>query len=368
MKILHVISGGETGGSKNHVLSLFESSSSHDMMLAVFQKGKLYEEALAKGINVTLFSQKNRYDLSLLSNIRSFIAKNNIDIVHSHGARANLFIRLIKLTSSFKWVVTVHSDPDLDFMHNKKMSTIFAKLNKWSLAKTDKIFAVSERFKSMVKKYGIPDNKIVTIYNGISFDQGKVTTSPSRKDFSLGEDDFVAAIVARLHPVKGHLTLFKAIADVKKQIKVTVLIVGEGDLKDSLEQEARQLGIQDQIRFLGFRTDIGEIFSISDVSLLTSKSESFPLVLLESAREGTPIITTDVGGVRQLIPDSSYGWVIPVEDAAALSNALIQANQEKVTGELSVKGKHLKKYAESHFSLQHLQESIAKEYNKIYAE
>ncbi|TDL32601.1 glycosyltransferase [Jeotgalibacillus sp. S-D1] len=363
MKILHVISGGETGGSKNHVLSLFKGKTTNDMKLLVFQKGKLYEEAVSRGINVTLMEQKNRYDVFLLKKLRAFIEKNNIQIVHSHGARANLFVRLIHKNISAKWVVTVHSDPDLDFMHNRKMSRVFSALNKWALPKTDRIFAVSDRFKTMLKNYGIADKKIVPIYNGISFDRGKITTS--REKFSLNEDDFAAAIVARLHPVKGHLTLFKAIAEIKEKIDITVLIVGEGDLKNSLIAEADKLNISENIRFLGYRTDIDEILSTADVSLLTSQSESFPLVLLESAREETSIITTDVGGVRDLIPDSSLGWVVPVEDPEALAKAITEAFSMKQTGELKLKGVKLRKFAENKFSVQQLQKSIEDEYRNL---
>ncbi|MDG5471579.1 glycosyltransferase family 4 protein [Jeotgalibacillus sp. ET6] len=363
MKILHVISGGETGGSKNHLLSLFKGERSHEMMLLVFQKGKLYDEALKEGINVELMEQKSRYDLSFLKKFRTYIQSNHFDIVHSHGARANLFVRLIKNRLHAQWAVTVHSDPDLDFMHNKKMSTLFSALNKWSLAKTDKIFAVSDRFKSMLKNYGIPDNKIVSIYNGISFDREKIRGD--RTNLSLSEDDFTAAIVARLHPVKGHSVLFKAIASIKDKIDLTVLIVGEGDLKNTLLNEAKSLNIEKNLRFLGFRSDIDELLSLSDVSLLTSKSESFPLVLLESAREETPVITTDVGGVRSLIPDPSYGWVVAIDDHAQLASALMEAYSLKKSGELTEKGKKLRNHAENNFSLRHLQDSLLKEYKKM---
>ncbi|MGD7043319.1 glycosyltransferase [Jeotgalibacillus proteolyticus] len=363
MKILHVISGGETGGSKNHVLSLFGGESDHPKKLLVFQKGKLYEEAVEMGIDVHLLEQRSRYDLSLFKNLKTFIQTNEIDIIHSHGARANLFIRIIKNGLSAKWAVTVHSDPDLDFMHNKKMSRLFSALNKWSLAKTDRIFAVSDRFKTMLINYGIDDKKIVSIYNGISFDRKKV--NGSRKSMNLKEEDFVAAIVARLHPVKGHSTLFKAIASIKEKINLTVLIVGEGERKKILLEQAKQLGIEEKLKFLGFRKDIDQIFSISDVSLLTSKSESFPLVLLESAREETTVITTDVGGVRSLIPDESYGWVIPIEDESALANALVEAYQLKQNSQLEAKGKKLRAHAESNFSVEQLQESVEKEYRKI---
>lgn len=366
MKILHVISGGETGGSKNHVLSLFEGNTTNEMMLLVFQKGKLYDEAKAKGINVQLMDQKNRYDVFLLKKLRAFILAHKIQIIHSHGARANLFVRLILNRISAKWVVTVHSDPDLDFMHNRKMSRVFSALNKWALPKTDRIFAVSDRFKTMLKNYGIPDKKIVPIYNGISFDQGKITAR--RDKFSLHEDDFAAAIVARLHPVKGHSTLFKAIAKVKEEFDITVLIVGEGDMKNNLIAEADKLNISNNVRFLGYRTDIDEILSIADVSLLTSQSESFPLVLLESAREETSIITTDVGGVRDLIPDPSYGWVVPIGDPDALAKAITEAYMMKQTGELQQKGTKLRKFAENKFSVQQLQKSIEDEYSKLVKE
>ena len=92
--------------------------------------------------------------------------------------------------------------------------------------------------------------------------------------------------------------------------------------KVKLKELVRQKGLEDHIKFLGFREDIEAIIRLADVTLLTSKTESFPLVLLESSREKVPVITTDVGGVRDMIPDSSYSFVLDDANVSTIRDAL----------------------------------------------
>ncbi|AJD92270.1 hypothetical protein JMA_29530 [Jeotgalibacillus malaysiensis] len=366
MKILHVISGGESGGSKNHLLSLFKHNTKHEMFLLVFTKGALYEEAVEQGINVKVMEQKSRYDVSVLSRLKKFVNTNDFDIVHSHGGRANFMIRMIQGSLKAKWVTTVHSDPELDYIHNPKMKKVFTGLNKWSYAKVDHFFAVSKRFKEMISGYGIPADKISTIYNGIDF--SFVSQDITREEAGLNHADFTAMIVARLHPVKQHkmlLNAFKAFSVEHPEKAVSLVVVGEGQLEQELKQLTAELQLNEKVQFLGSRSDVPVLFRHADVSLLTSESESFPLVLLESAREKTPIISTDVGGVAQLIPENKGGWLIPIGDQDALTVALNEALLEKEAGTIEEKGQFLYEYARKNFSLHALQQSIFNRYEKI---
>jgi glycosyltransferase involved in cell wall biosynthesis len=362
MKVLHLISGGETGGSKNHLLSLLTNMKETEVLLGVFQEGKLSEEARQLGIPVIMFGQSSRYDFSVISKIKQIIKENNISIVHTHGPRANLFTYIVRQTTQFKWISTIHSDPSQDFIKGGLKGKIFTTINMTVIKNIDHFFAVSERFKQMLVGFGLKAEKITTVYNGVSFDE-KLECKLSRKDLSLEEDDFVISMVARLHPIKGHTVVFDAVKKViSANPKVKLLLIGDGPEREELQQEVEAQGLAQHVQFLGFQQDVHSYLCISDVKLLASYSESFPLVILEAARSHTPVISTDVGGVKDLISDSSLGWVVPIKDANALAVAITEAINHPNLSEL---GKSLYEKASRLYSVDQLAKSTEETYKKI---
>lgn len=363
MKILHLISGGETGGSRKHLVTLLSQFPKEMVTLAVLQEGALSIEAKNAGIHVELFQQSSRYDLSILSKISQFMKNGDYDILHTHGPRANLFGRFVSSRTHVKWVTTVHSDPALDFMKTGLKGTIFTKLHLAALKKMDYYFAVSDLFKKNLVKMGIQADKIKTVYNGIEFSQNKAK-SVNRYELGLDEKDFVVTMVARLHPVKGHELVFHAIKDIKLS-NVKLLLVGDGPIKEELLKMVKNLDIEEQVRFLGFRDDVDALYAASDVGLLASYSESFPLALLEAANQRIPLITTDVGGVRELVSMDETGWIVPVNDSKALEEAIKSAYALWQKGILTNVGEKLYHHASNHFSLEHLYREVRETYKKI---
>ncbi|MFX3625065.1 MAG: glycosyltransferase [Ectobacillus sp.] len=363
MKVLHVNAGAEEGGGKTHIISLLSQFPKGMAELAVFEEGAIAKEARELGIKVHLFSQSSRYDLSVLSKLVAFINRERFEIVHTHGARANFFSSLIKKRIQAKWVTTIHSDPQLDFMKRGLKGWLFTKLNLRSFRQVDLFFAITERFKQNLVSLGVPAEKIRVIYNGISYDEEPQSPYNKQEMFQIDEETFTVIQVARLHPVKGHEILFEALRQVNIPIKV--LLVGDGPIEKELRELANNLGLTERVRFLGHRHDVDKLYASADLSVLASYSESFPLVLLESANQRVPFIATDVGDMHKLIPDPSYGWVIPVRDANALARALEEAYSMWKQGELGHMGEKIYRYASLHFSLQKLYDDTYKAYKEV---
>ncbi|OMP66623.1 glycosyltransferase family 4 protein [Domibacillus epiphyticus] len=353
MKVLHVISGGETGGSRKHVITLLEQFEPSEVTLAVFQEGALAEEARAAGIRTELFAQTSRYDLSVLKRLAAFIQAEQFDILHTHGPRANLFGIYMKKKTGIRWVTTVHSDPALDFVKGGVKGTIFTKLSLYAIRQMDHYFAVSDRFKQNLVSLGIRPEKVQTVYNGVHFTEEPAAAVP----LPVPEQAFVIAMVARLHPIKGHEIVFEALR--QSEVKPHVLLIGDGPIEDELREKAKDLS--EYVHFLGFRKDVAGIYAASDVALLASYSESFPLALLEAANERIPLISTDVGGVGELITPEETGWIIPAGDASALAAAIKEAMQADVKG----MGEKLYEHASSNFSLDQLHQTTKEVYKKI---
>src|SRR5699024_5727898 len=145
------------------------------------------------------------------------------------------------------------------------------------------------------------------------------TCAFSREDFEVTEDSMIFMIVGRLEHVKGHHVAIRAFASfLEIEQNSDLLIVGAGSYEQLLKDQVRELNLEKVIHFLGDRKDAATLYEIADVTMLPSLSESFPLVLLESARRKTPVIASDVGGVGELLTTDSLGWKVPAGDVQQL--------------------------------------------------
>ncbi len=342
IKVLHLISGGDVGGAKTHVLSLTKELQKHiKVKIICFIEGEFYEDAKAMGIDIEVLEQKKRYDLSVINDLRKIIEDEGYDLVHSHGARANFICRFLKGKLRIPFVTTIHSDFMLDFKGNLYKHLIYTNLNVFALKKFDYYIAVSDDFKNMLMGRGFPEKKIFTVYNGLDFEER--VSCMDRSDFlnkvglSHLNDSLLVGILARLHPVKGHTVLIKAAANVLKVHKnVDFLLAGDGEEKGNLMNLANTLGISHKIHFIGFVNNY-DILNCIDINVLTSYSESFPYVLLEGAKLKKPTIASEVGGIPMLIKNEENGLLFQSGDSEELSRDLIKlvesSSLRKVLGE-----------------------------------
>ncbi|QCJ44135.1 glycosyltransferase [Bacillus sp. S3] len=364
MKVLHLNAGNETGGGMVHILSLLKELNRDEFILGLLEKGLFEEKAKAAGIQTITFEQASRYDLSVLLKIISFIKKENISILHTHGARANLYGYFLKKFTSVTWMTTVHSDPRNDFLGRGVKGELFTKLNLAVLKKPDHYFAISKRFTEMMVEFGVDPLKITTIFNGIDFD-APVKTELSRDELSLSSKVFIILMVARLDPVKRHKLAIDSVEEaIKLHPEIRLLLVGDGPIKMEIQNDIKKRGLEQYIRVFGHREDVEAFYQIADVTLLTSQTESFPLVLLESAKANTPVITTDVGGVRDMIPDSSYGFIVVGDEKEAIISSINQTVEMKEAGQLSNMGKKFNQFVSHHYSLQSFVDSIYQTYKR----
>ena len=106
MKILHLNAGNEPGGGMFHILSLLNQLDKEEVLLGVFEEGEMYRQAVASGIQTEIFKQHSKFDLTILKPLRNYIRLNHIDIIHTHGPRANIYGALLKRLVKCHWVLT----------------------------------------------------------------------------------------------------------------------------------------------------------------------------------------------------------------------------------------------------------------------
>ncbi len=350
VKILHINAGLEEGGGKSHILSLLNNFSSQKVELLTLEEGEMAKEAREKGIPVIVLRQAGRYDLSILKKLKKIIKNGKYDIIHTHGARANFIVFLIHKSISPKWITTVHSDPTKDFFDRGLKGKVFGQLNLMSLSHTDGIIVVTESLKKKLSELSISSEKIYVIYNGIDFTYSKHMESHKNDKFTL-------TIIARLHPIKGHRLLLDSLK--KESFTCYELnIIGGGELLTELKSLVIKNPLKGRVKFWGplKKEKIESILDETDLTLLTSYSEGFPLTLLESARQKVPFISTNVGDIKKLIPNDSYGWLVETNNSNEIRLALEEAYNEWEQGILYKKGEKVFQLAATQYSLKNMVE------------
>lgn len=212
----------------------------------------------------------------------------------------------------------------------------------------------------LVQKVKIPKSKVHIVVNGIDF-RKIANASSSREQFGLSEEDPVAGIVARLHPVKDHAMLLKAFRIVVDNVpNAKLLVAGDGSERERLEKQTHDLGLKHAVIFLGTRSDIPNILSCIDIFVLASWKEGLPLSILEAMAAGKPIVATDVGGVPSLVNDSGSGIIVPPRDPESMANAVIQMLKNKKDREIF--GNAGQEYVKQNYSL----DTSIKKYESLY--
>ncbi|GAA3627689.1 glycosyltransferase family 4 protein [Lactobacillus hamsteri] len=362
MKVLHVNAGLENGGGLSHIVNLLKEAKieGKDFELLTLAEGPVAKAAREAGIDTYVLGAGSRYDLASLKRLAAFINDRHYDIVHTHGARANLFLSLIHKKIRATWCITVHSDPYLDFEGRGILGKIFTKLNLHALRKADCVFAVTRRFAQlMINKVNVPASKVHVIYNGIFFhDDSEIPAKYEHMYFNIIN-------VARTEKVKGQELLLKALKKIDDS-HIRLYIAGDGSQLDTLKELAQELDIAPQVTFNGFMTQkqLTNLYRRMNLAVLTSYSESFPLVLLEASDNQIPILSTDIGDIKMMIPDEEHGFIAKIGDVDSIAAQLKKAINESPE-KLEQMAAREKKYVASHFSVKNQLDSIEKVYQDL---
>lgn len=369
MKVLHIISGGEVGGSKKHLLTLVKNMDSNKCknIIVCFIKGKLYEEAIELGIDIRFVAQRKRFDLSVVNRVGDICKVENIDIINCHGGRANFIGYFLKKKYAAKYITTIHSDYKDDYRGNKYKTLVYSNINKIALKSFNYYITVSQSFKDMLVERGFNNSKIFVVYNGINFDRAVNAMSREKiiEKYSLEDVSHYVSMIGRFHRVKGHRVFLDACKEVIKEVKdVRFILVGDGELRDNLMEYVKNQGLEEYVKFVGWQVP-DEFIYISDFTVMASYTESFPLTILESAFFKKTVISTEVGGVAKLIEDGINGCLFAPGDSQELSQRMLELLMDG-SGTRSL-GINLYKKAKENYSEKNLVKSYMNAYDEILA-
>lgn len=374
MKVIHLISGGDSGGAKTHVLSLLQNlNKTITAQLVCFRDGPFAEEARQMGIPTVICGGNNIPRLR--RQLTDYIRQGGYQVIHCHGARANMVGALLRRSTGLPVVSTVHSDYKLDYMGRPLSRLTFGNINAWALRRLDYRIGVSDAMVDLLIDRGFAPDRFYAIYNGIDFtpapDQGDRLPYLRSLGADVDEDSVVVGIAARLNPVKDMSTLIRGFAAAYAQCpRLRLVIAGNGEEKDKLTALAKELGVEKQVTFAGWISGgMDRFYSALDVNALTSLSETFPYALTEGARFHLATVSTAVGGIPYLIDEDVNGYLFAPGDWQALGRRLAAlGNDDGLRRRL---GEKLYEKASTQFSIQktvdtqlHIYEEIIRRHSR----
>lgn len=327
MKVIHLISGGDTGGAKTHVHSLLHGLNGKvELTMVCFMEGPFAQEARELGIPTVVLPGHNIP--RVLRTLKHMILTGKYDIIHCHGARGNMMGAFLRRLTGLPVVTTVHSDYRLDYMGRFFSRLTYGTINTIALRILDYRIGVSDAMVDLLISRGFDPNKLFSIYNGLDFTPRPIKMERAAFFRSVGlnadENNIVIGIAARLNPVKDIATLIRAFAIAHAQRpELRLLIAGDGEQMTELKALAASLGVADTVCFAGWLSDVDSFYHAIDINTLTSLSETFPYSLTEGARAGLPTIASRVGGVPYLIDHGANGLLFEAGNADALAAHMV---------------------------------------------
>ncbi|WP_404455579.1 glycosyltransferase [Oceanobacillus kapialis] len=271
--------------------------------------------------------------------LAKLIRKEKADIVFSTIPNYNTIAILARLFSFTKAKNVVR---EAAYLGGDPKTDAKLKLYGMLYGFSSRVIALSEGVKAnIVKRYNVKDRNINVIYNPIDIEGIEAAAEraePIAEEAGLFTDDTKTIVTAgRLVDDKDHVTLLEAFAKVKENVASRLIIMGEGELEQTLKQKASSLGVADSVHFIGFQKNPYFFLKKSDVFVLSSKREGFGHVLGEALAVGTPIVSTDCKpGAQEVLDNGKYGSMCSVGDATEMADKIVdiltidQASREQI--------------------------------------
>ena len=341
INLLHIVNGFAIGGGELKLLELVKNlvekrADKYTVTVcSVGQGGTLQPEFERLGIKVFVIEKKHKFDISQVFKVCRIIKQEQIDLVQTTLFYADvigaLAAKLTGVDAVISWDTVSHPPDSHETRLRHKLSYQLC------MRFVKRIVAVSEGVKKyLVEDRKIASKKIVIIHYGIDLSLFKSRNGfldkRKRSELGLPDHKIVIGTVARLEIQKGHRYLIAAAPEIINKVSNVVFVfAGDGTLRQELETQVNELGLQENFRFLGFRKDVKELLFAFDVFVLPSLFEGLPNVILEAMASGRPIVATAVDGTPELIEHNETGLLVPPKSPHALQEQILNLleNEEK---------------------------------------
>lgn len=369
-RVLQVVTRLNIGGPAQHVLGLATGlKDRYDISVAAGVPPVEEGELCAPGVDVLPVPLVRPIapiaDIRAFTSVRGIVRDGSPALIHSHMAKAGTIARLVAPTvrPRPRTVHTFHGHV-LSGYFSSPSQAAFLRIERMLARHTDILVGVSSEIRDELLELGIgrpPQWKVIPLGHDLEpFLAVRGHSTALRSELNLGSDVPLVGVLARLAPVKDHVTLLRAMRHVRG---VHLAVVGDGKQRPDLEALARELGIAERVHFTGWRSDVADVIADLDVVVLTSRNEGTPVSLIEAAAAGRPVIATDVGGVRAVVDDRETGVLVPPGDERAAAKAIEWMLADRARSEEL--GREARRRSRERFSLRQSLDAVTALYDEL---
>lgn len=317
----------------------------------------LVREASAQGLAAQAFVEEGRMAfLPMLLRLRCLLAEHRQAIIHSHGYKPDLLLRLLNVPRRLACVATCHSA----YSEKMKLRMLETAANR-ALRTFDHAVAVSEEIRTELLNSGMSPDRVTVISNGISELQADSSAREKvRSEFNLPAQCRLIVQIGRLVPCKRIDLTIAAMMQLRCAAEVHLLLVGEGEQRKPLEEQISGSALAGRVRFCGYRRDVPRLLAAADAFVLSSDSEGLPVAILEAMMVRCPIVTTSVGAIPGVLAAGKDAWIVPPGDVTALAAAIDETLGNPALARERAESAHQR------FELEYSRDAMGRRYLRIY--
>lgn len=327
IRVLETIRQGKIGGGESHVLDLVANldKEQYEPVVLSFTDGPMIQALDKMQIPAHVIASEKAFDISVWKRVKQLLIDERIDLVHVHGTRANTNVLWAARSLKLPVIYTVHGWSFHGGLHPlMKKARIAAEKFITSRAQVNICVSESNR-QTGQKAFGKLD--AVVVPNGVNLQRFDPHASYAdvKRAYGIPEDHLVVGYIVRMTYQKDPVSMIQAFAEVHRLMpNMTLLMVGEGELKQTAIDTANSLGLSDYVVFDNFRQDVPAVLNAVDIYCLPSLWEGFPIGVLEAMAMGKAVIASDVDGTREAVRHEENGLLVPAKNITALANAIMQ--------------------------------------------
>jgi glycosyltransferase involved in cell wall biosynthesis len=347
MRSVHIDTARTWRGGQNQVLMTVTglSEAGHPALLVAHEAGELRRRA-SEGLRFVGFSPRSEFDVHAGWQLAKIFSDAAPDVVHAHDPMAvSLTAMALQMRPRLPRPPLVVASRRVDF-HLKRHA-----FSKWKYGHVDVFIAASELIRTILIDDGIAPGRIEVVHDGVNL--AAIDRQPrvdAHAELWLPSGAPLVGNIAALAPHKGQKFLVSAAARVVRDLPDTrFVIVGEGELREPLERQIRDLGLERHVLLTGFRPDALGLMKSLDVFVMSSLTEGLGSAILEAMACERPVVATRAGGIPEAVSDGETGLIVPPHDDAALAAAIVrllrnpdlrdrygQAGRQRVTAAFSI--------------------------------
>jgi len=286
--------------------------------------GTLGEELRNDGFLVDVVQRRPGVDWRLSLRLARHFARRRVALIHAHQYTPFFYALAARLLYQHSPILfTEHGRWVPDYPRRRRILA-----NRLLLQRRDRVVGVGEVVrKALIVNEGIPARRVGVVHNGVDLTPYRqfADRAEVRRELRLADEDFVLIQVARLVPIKDHLTALRTLQKTVCQLpQARLVLVGEGPEENAIREFISRHHLHDHVRFLGLRSDVPRLLPAADAFLLTSINEGIPLTVIEAMAAGLPIVSTDVGGVAEVVRDGETGLLARPGDVEGLAHHVLR--------------------------------------------